>query len=555
MVATTSPIPLSDRRSAACARAQYFGYDIGGGAWDAAWFEAYFKSVSLKTNSVRFFLHCDGRASPHFGADGLVLGLAQPDHGGEETFVRELKALVALAARYKLVLQIVLWSFDMCKNEGFPLRIDLVADVAKTQSYIERALNPLLDALKATGCADDASCLVEVYNEPEWCVTDKPQGLDQCQGVQCVTAAEMQRFVAALTYAIHLRTPRVKVTVGAASLKWSTDRTKDGRGVAALWTDAALTRAHADYRDRAARSLHKAKGGATLPPKGVPLPPRPTLDLYNAHFWNWQERFDGFGPCQEDVAFWHLDKPIVFAELPAHIHSHVDRCAESRAAPAPPRCPVASPAHAPLHFLCHPRALAPTASCARARAPCCWHSYSKELLECILRHRFNGGLFWAFNDPGSKLLDAVDTLAAASSAANPLVPAGAASYEALLTWLQATARRRGGEPHTRRAQPPPSSLGCRRCPPRASRRSRAAAHCACVPCRCPRRRPHLGCPRPRRRSSHRRQRPRPRRPRRTRRPRRRRPRPPHRRRLRRRRHRRRHASPPPPSYCINQDSP
>ena len=87
----------------------------------------------------------------------------------------------------------------------------------------------------------------------------------------------------------------------------------------------------------------------------APAPPRPTLDLFNVHFWNWMERDDGFGPCQGPAAFWHSEKPIVFAELPAHIKSHVER-------------------------------------------------YSHELLDCVLRGGFNGAMFWAFNDQGTRRL-------------------------------------------------------------------------------------------------------------------------------------------------------
>ena len=129
---------------------------------------------------------------------------------------------------------------------------------------------------------------------------------------------------------------------------------------------------------------------------------RPTLDLYNTHFWNWQERTDGFGPCQESVDFWKLDKPIVYAELPAHVHSHVDR-------------------------------------------------YATELLDCTLRHGFHGALFWAYNDPGSKLLDALQVLTKASAA----LPTSIASYEALVSWL---AEPQSPPPTLR---PPPSP-----CPPR-----------------------------------------------------------------------------------------
>ena len=33
----------------------WFGYDIGGGAFDAKWFDEYLASVSGKSNIVRFF--------------------------------------------------------------------------------------------------------------------------------------------------------------------------------------------------------------------------------------------------------------------------------------------------------------------------------------------------------------------------------------------------------------------------------------------------------------------------------------------------------------------
>ena len=148
----------------------------------------------------------------------------------------------------------------------------------------------------------------------------------------------MQRFVASCTYAIHAHSPHLKVTVGAASLKWAASDTTDGRSVANLWADAPLLMAF--------ERLPPATDGASSFLRGVPAsqPARPTLDLYNAHFWNWMERDDGFGPCQEGASFWHADKPLVFAELPAHVKSHVER-------------------------------------------------YSVELLECVLRHRFNGALF------------------------------------------------------------------------------------------------------------------------------------------------------------------
>ena len=145
----------------------WFGYDIGGGAWTPEWFGARFKAVSGRQNVQRVFLHADGRASPHFDERGFVVGLAQPQHGGVSAFGRELQALVALAAEHRLVLQLCLWSFDACNDNGFPIRSDLISDVEKTRSYIENALLPLLSLLAEAGC-EHSGCILEIFNEPEW---------------------------------------------------------------------------------------------------------------------------------------------------------------------------------------------------------------------------------------------------------------------------------------------------------------------------------------------------------------------------------------------------
>ena len=348
---------------------KFFGYDIGGGAWDADWFDRYFTTISGVQNVVRFFLHCDGRASPHFGSDGSVIGLAHPTHGGASTFSRELGELVQLTRTHRLVLQLVLWSFDMCRRNGFPLRDDLIRDAAKTRSYVENALRPLLQSLDDAECEH---CIIEIINEPEWCIEDSR--LDRCPGSVCVPKAAMQTFVATLTSTIHAHSPLRKVTVGSASLKWSAP-TSNGRSVANLWADAELL--------AAAPSTTQARG-------------RPTLDLLNTHFWSWQERDDGFGPCNvNSAAFWHFEdqRPVVYAEMPSHIHSHVDRD-------------------------------------------------SRELLGCVLSRGFHGALFWAYNDPGSKLGDASATIAAVVES----MPPGVASFEALLSWVRSPT-----PPH-----PPPS---------------------------------------------------------------------------------------------------
>ena len=65
---------------------------------------------------MRFWLHADGRSTPSFNAEtGFVNGVAQD--GSLEEYSSNLASVVSLAARHRLVLQLCLWSFDMCNSE------------------------------------------------------------------------------------------------------------------------------------------------------------------------------------------------------------------------------------------------------------------------------------------------------------------------------------------------------------------------------------------------------------------------------------------------------
>ena len=149
----------------------------------------------------------------------------------------------------------------MCRSNGFPIRADLLSDPRKTLTYIEKALLPLLASLDRAGCTG-GQCLIEIINEPEWCIDD-PR-LDRCPGGICVRTMHMQRFIALTTAAVHAHST-MRVTVGSASLKWNSDGTADGRSVARLWSDTELQSAY----DTAFAA--PSEGGATSPP---PPPPR-----------------------------------------------------------------------------------------------------------------------------------------------------------------------------------------------------------------------------------------------------------------------------------------
>jgi len=329
-----------------------FGSDVGTGNFDHGWFDSALSKLKASgTNAVRFWLHADGRATPIFGADGMVTG------AGGSSIASDLDSLVALTQKHGIVLQMCLWSFDMCKQDipGATMHSDLMSDLAKTKSYIDLALSPMLAALRnATRTRGQNNVVIEVQNEPEWCMAGS------CSTVECVSVADMQRFTAMVAEAVHSHDPGFAVTTGSASLKWSTSL--PGGGQANYWTDAAL------------RAAYPAGG------------PDAVLDFYNVHYYDWM--FDpswGYDPCREPLSYWGVDKPTVVAELPASSQ----------------------------------------------------HYSPSEMLRCAQANGFSGDLFWAYNDPGFPLDQALPALSNFTRAQPALT-----SYANLLLWLQERTERR-----------------------------------------------------------------------------------------------------------------
>jgi hypothetical protein len=244
----------------------WFGNDIGGG-YDAAWFETFFSECETNgVNCVRLWIHCDGWASPEFDGSGYVTGL-------DATFLSDFDDVFDRAENHNVMVMPCLWSFDMTGNAN---GIGLIADVAKTQSYIDNALIPVVQHLANT----PNLFAWEISNEPEWSVVDGAH----------VTQAELQRFCAMIAAAIHDNCGKM-VTVGSASLKWNSDVPP---AEANWWSDAALQAQH---------------GSSSA-----------YLDFYQIHYYDWMVG-DGWAYDPYDlgrpVSYWQLDKPVLIGETPA----------------------------------------------------------------------------------------------------------------------------------------------------------------------------------------------------------------------------------------------
>lgn len=248
-----------------------FGYDFGGETSTVDQMESAFSDFrAAGINSVRVWIHCDGRGSPLFAEpDGAVTGLP-------ERFLRDFRGMLDAAMAHRIMVMPVLWSFDMAKPQTdisptAGTHAGLVTDPELTQSYIDNALIPLLREVDGHA----ALFAWEICNEPEWMVENHG-----------IPKAAVQRFHGMLAAAIHEHGKK-PVTTGSAGLKWHTDRLEGALGN--WWSDAALQAAH-DH-------------------------PRSRLDFYQVHFYDWMIPW-GFDPYAYTPAELGLKKPVMIGEAP-----------------------------------------------------------------------------------------------------------------------------------------------------------------------------------------------------------------------------------------------
>ncbi|HST24309.1 MAG TPA: hypothetical protein VLR90_24615 [Blastocatellia bacterium] len=209
---------------------------------------------------VRVFVFTDGRASPEFAPNGEVSGL-------DEYFFQDFDSMLDVARQHKLLLIPVLLDFtwlDTAKNiTGAQLggRSDIISDPDKRQTFIDRALKPLIQRY----CDNSQILAWEIINEPEWAMKEVEKDFEIGDPV---AIKSMQKFVKLCAEAIHSCSSQ-KVTVGSARRAW----------------------------------LHYWKGLG--------------LDLYQFH---WYDKFENATPPDEfpwlPYSELGLDKPCIIGEVP-----------------------------------------------------------------------------------------------------------------------------------------------------------------------------------------------------------------------------------------------
>ncbi len=223
-------------------------------------------------NSVRWWLHTNGRNSPQF-SNGKVSGIDPAE-------ISNLRKALDIAYERGIVLDLCLWSFDMLQpnagTENLARNRKLLEDTSYTMAYVRNALIPMVSALKG----HPGILCWEVFNEPE--------GMTSKYGwtPEKVDISYVQQFVNIVAGAIHRTDPSAKVSNGSWNIKVLTDVD----GFYNFYRDDRLVAAGGD------------KDG--------------TLDFYMVHYYP-QHFGVSQSPFHHPASYWKLNKPLVIAEFPA----------------------------------------------------------------------------------------------------------------------------------------------------------------------------------------------------------------------------------------------
>ncbi|KAK7466634.1 hypothetical protein BaRGS_00037291, partial [Batillaria attramentaria] len=222
-----------------------YGADFGNGQYSASR-DAYLQLLANISqaggNSMRTWVHVDGRTSPQFDDEGYVVSL---DANG--TFLSDFRRYLDDARAHNILVFATLWNGASVSRQYKRLLQGLLTDTSKLQSYIDHALVPWVRAVKdhpALGGWD-------IINEMEGVIITGEKENNPCFDTRFLEgstagfaeelyhARQLQRFINWQVDAIRRVDPSALVTAGS----WRQLSQTDQLGGRNLYKDQCLVKA------------------------------------------------------------------------------------------------------------------------------------------------------------------------------------------------------------------------------------------------------------------------------------------------------------------------
>ena len=274
-----------------------YGQDFGDGQSNgiACELQSFVTNVSKSGgNSIRLWLFVEGDSIPVF--DDVTGDVTSTDRNN--TLIKDVDTLAAFAASQDVLINICLWNGALMRNQNV---VDMVTNASKTQSFIDNALRPLVEALASRNGIGSW----EILNEPEGSVLidadDEPcfdtSNLAGTGAGWAGTGVRMQdllRFINQCGAAIKAADPKALVNVGAWS-EWTIyDIDND------VADDSSAT-----PRDYYSDACLKKAGGHELG----------TMDFVQVHSYAWEGKYSESSPFSIPKSDFGVTKPILIGEF------------------------------------------------------------------------------------------------------------------------------------------------------------------------------------------------------------------------------------------------
>jgi len=243
--------------------------------------------TAVSGHAMRIWLFVEGDEIPQWDSNGYVIGT-----DGKNTLIDDMRHYLWTAQNQGVLVFWCLWNGAVLRNKN---TINLFYDTSKLQSFIDKALVPIVKSLSN----ESAIGGWEIMNEPEGSVqisndsnpcfrtSDVLTGSGAGWAGTNIPMKNILQFINWQADAIHNADPKALVTTGS----WSERAMTDQFGYRNYYKDECLISA----------------GGRQ---KGY-------FDFYQVHSYGFNGQFSSNSPFKKSFADYNLDKPLVVGEFDA----------------------------------------------------------------------------------------------------------------------------------------------------------------------------------------------------------------------------------------------